>query len=103
MVDLPQPELADDAERFSLAHGEGDVVDRLHRRNLAAEQSTANREVLAQGVDQQQRLRRPTAIARVSGHAHLFSLTSIALRNPSLIRLKHIEVMKIITPGNAAT
>ena len=34
---------------------------------------------------------------------HLFSLTSIALRNPSLIRLKHIEVMKIIAPGSAAT
>ena len=35
--------------------------------------------------------------------AHLLSLTSMALRNPSLIKLKHIEVMKIIRPGRAAT
>ncbi len=103
MVDLPQPELADDAKGFALAHGEGDVVHRLHRGDLTPQQSAANREVFAQVVDQQQRLRRPAAIARISGHAHLFSLTSIALRNPSLIRLKHIEVMKIITPGSAAT
>ena len=30
------------------------------------------------------------------------SLTSIAWRSPSLIRLKHIDVTKIITPGSAA-
>jgi hypothetical protein len=34
---------------------------------------------------------------------HLFRLTSIALRKPLLIRLKHMEVMKIIAPGSAAT
>jgi hypothetical protein len=27
----------------------------------------------------------------------------MALRSPSLIKLKHIEVMKIIAPGSAAT
>ena len=103
MVDLPQPELADDAKGFALAHGEGHIVDRLHCGDLTAQKSAPNREVLAQVVDQQQWLRRAAAIARISGHIHLFSLTSIALRNPSLIRLKHIEVMKIITPGSAAT
>ena len=102
-MDLPQPDLADDAERFALADGEGDVVDRLHGGDLTVQQSAANREVLAQVIDQQQWLRRAAAVTRISGHTHLFSLTSIALRNPSLIRLKHIEVMKIITPGSAAT
>jgi hypothetical protein len=34
---------------------------------------------------------------------HLFRLTSIALRKPLLIRLKHMEVMKIIAPCSAAT
>src|SRR5215468_4312957 len=29
--------------------------------------------------------------------------TSMAWRRPSLIRLKHMEVMKIMTPGSAAT
>ena len=29
-VDLPEPRLADDAERLALAHGEADVVDRAH-------------------------------------------------------------------------
>ena len=33
---------------------------------------------------------------------YLFSFTSIALRNPSLIRLKHMDVRKIISPGSAA-
>ena len=31
------------------------------------------------------------------------SRTSMACRRPSLMRLKHIEVMKIIAPGKAAT
>ena len=30
------------------------------------------------------------------------AFTSMAARSPSLIRLKQIEVMKIITPGRAA-
>ena len=36
------------------------------------------------------------------GGGHLPS-TSMAERNPSLTMLKHIEVMKIIRPGSAAT
>jgi hypothetical protein len=72
--------------------------------------------VLAEVFDQQQRLGRAAAVAgilsvtlsRSRGRSlltlnHLFSLTSIADRNPSLIRLKHIDVTKIISPGSAAT
>ena len=95
---------ADDAERFALADGEGDVVHRLHRGDLAVEQAAADGEVLAQAFDAAAAAgpgRRGRADPRSCDH--LFSLTSIAQRNPSLIRLKHIEVTKIITPGSAAT
>src|SRR5262245_20559047 len=34
---------------------------------------------------------------------HVHSRTSMAWRRPSLIRLKHMEVMRIMTPGKAAT
>ena len=47
----------------------------------------------------------PATVARVQfqGGTHLLSLTSMAPRTPSLMRLKHIEVTKIIRPGKAAT
>src|ERR1700741_5649306 len=51
----------------------------------------------------QQRLYRAAAIVGRKGHVHGGSLMSIALRSPSLSRLKHSEVMTIATPGNAAT
>ena len=35
--------------------------------------------------------------------AGVTTVRELALRNPSLIKLKHIEVMKIITPGSAET
>lgn len=35
-------------------------------------------------------------------HRATYSFTSIAARSPSLNRLKQIEVMKIIAPGNVA-
>ena len=47
---------ADDAEGLALADGEGDVVHRLHGRDLAVQQAAAHREVLAQVV-------RPAAVA----------------------------------------
>src|SRR5208283_5877398 len=62
--------------------------------------------MLFQAAYQQQRLRRPTTIAPVGrpiGLAHDGSLMSIALRSPSLSRLKHSEVIRIATPGSAAT
>ena len=102
MVDLPQPEFADDSQCLALADREGHIVHRLHGRHLAVEQPATHRKVLAQTFDQEQRLRRAAAIAGIR-FDHLFSLTSMAERNPSLIRLKHIEVTKIITPGSAAT
>ena len=103
MVDLPQPD-SPTMPRVSPLRTEKDTSSTACTvATWRFSKSAPNREVLAQVVDQQQWLRRAAAIARISGHIHLFSLTSIALRNPSLIRLKHIEVMKIITPGSAAT
>ena len=56
---------ADDAERLALADGERHVVHRLDGRDLAVQQSAADREVLAQAFDQQQRLRRAATVARI--------------------------------------
>ena len=87
---LAAARLADDAERLAAGHLEGDAVHRLDVRDLAAEQAAAHGEELAQARHPQERLR-----------AH--SLTSMALRSPSLSRLKQIETTKIIAPGSAAT
>ena len=119
--------LAHDPEHLAGADGEVDVVDRLHPRHRAVEDAAPHREVLAQAPDVEQRGRqgrrrraarlaavRPAAPRRGGapgsfapcssprlGGAH--SRTSIALRSPSLSRLKVREVRKIIAPGSAAT
>ena len=104
--------LADDAEGFARLHIEGHVVDGLHDGLGPVEQPALEREMLGQVLVSSGRLaiglRR--YLAPAPGHerrrmlrlaAH--SRTSMAWRRPSLIRLKHIEVMKIMTPGSAAT
>jgi hypothetical protein len=96
---------ADDAERLALGNRKGNIVDRLHRRDLAIQDAAAHGKVFAQVRDDQQRLGRAAAVlgnrqdGGVGGH---YIFTSMALRKPSLIRLAQIETMKIIAPGNAA-
>mgnify|MGYP003353721728 CR=1 FL=1 len=65
-------------------------LDKVAAAASALEDAAAHGEVLAQARHAQEGLR-----------AHSF--TSMALRKPSLMRLKHIEVRKIIRPGSAAT
>ena len=107
---LAASRFADDAEHFSGLNGEADVVDRLHPCHGAVEDPAPDREVLAKVLDLEQCGR--TGAARRTGawaaiaHARrprAHSRTSIALRSPSLSRLKVSEVKKIITPGRAAT
>ena len=114
--------LADDAEGLARLQLKGNAIDGLHDGLGAAEQSALEGKMLGEVFDDQKRLgaagllgrlapwpsglsRQPETIRdcrQVSLHlAH--SRTSMAWRRPSLIRLKHIEVMKIITPGRAAT
>ena len=83
---------------------EGHIVDRAH--GLAgAEQIAAHREVLGEAGDLQQRLRAPPTSS--TGSSSTMSSSSVpmsmALRMPSLSRLKQIDTAKIITPGSAAT
>ena len=101
---------ADDADGLALGDRERHVVDRAH--GLArAEQIAAHRKMLGQAVDLQQRLRRAADDPRSapayrsverSRSWHQFRM-SMALRMPSLSRLKQIDTAKIIAPGNAAT
>ena len=70
-------------------HVERHAVHGLDDAAARAEEAALEREVLGQIADGEEQ------------PAH--SLTSIAWRSPSLIRLKHIDVTKIITPGSAAT
>ena len=90
---------ADDAERLAFQHREIDAVDGAHHG------AAAEREMLRQGARLQQRGPCPTPVAvvevRVLRHDQPF--TSIADRRPSESRLNEIEVMKIATPGSAAT
>ena len=74
-------------------HLEVHVVDGAHHAAAAAEHVALQREVLDQAPHRQQRL----------AHGGVHHLLSIAARSESLSRLKAIEVMKIITPGSAAT
>jgi hypothetical protein len=61
-------------------------------------------EMLDEVPHRQERLRRSTAIASADVVANpLHHLTSIADRRPSERRLNEIEVMKIMSPGSAAT
>src|SRR5215469_4385383 len=58
------------------------------------------REVLLEAAHEQQWVRRAAGIVQ---RAHDGNLMSIALRSPSLSKLKHSEVIRIATPGRAAT
>ena len=76
MVDLPQPDLADEAQRLALADLEAHVVDRLDLADLAPEQAGMDREVHLQADDPKQRrgLRRHGAAPLVAGsHQHATS------------------------------
>ena len=91
---------ADNADHLALVDRERDVVDRPHDA-LRAEKPAAQAEMLDEILHLQERLRRA---ADIGAPVRAFQLlTSIALRKPSLRRLKQIETMKIIAPGNAAT
>ena len=87
---------ADEADHLALVDGDRNIVDRAHDA-LGAEQPAADIEMLDQVLHLQQRLRRAADVAAPVRAFQL--LTSIALRKPSLRRLKQIETMKIITPG----
>ena len=91
---LAAARLADDAQRFARADREGQVVDGPDHRSRSALQS----EMFLQSRDRQQRARGDRVVG--SGAGHIF--TSVALRSPSLRKLKHIDVRKIIRPGRIA-
>ena len=55
VVDLPQPELAHQAERLALADVEAHAVDGMHPIDLAREDAAGNREVLLEIADGEQR------------------------------------------------
>src|SRR5258708_37977715 len=79
---------ADHAQRLAARDIEGDAVDRAHDCIGPPEQARTDGEMLDETGNAQER-------------AH--ALISMAVRKPSLSRLKEIEVMKIIAPGKAAT
>ncbi len=58
---------ADDTEGLALDDGEGHAVDRFHLADLAIEQAAGDRKILAQLLDQKQRLGRTAAVARIAG------------------------------------
>ena len=106
---LAAPGLAHDPEHLPRPDLEVDVVDRLHPRHRAVEDPAPYREVLPKVPDLEQCRRgrdttwRPAAPTGPHIRPRVHSRTSIALRRPSLSRLKVREVKKIITPGSAAT
>jgi hypothetical protein len=70
--------------------------------------------MLFQVAHDQHGLRRPAPVSWINGtrvkdrhmridDGHRYIRTSIAARNPSLTRLKQIEVTKIAAPGSAQT
>jgi hypothetical protein len=61
VVDLPQPDIADDPDRFALGNRERHVIHRAHRLALA-EEIAAHRKMFCQAIDLQQRLRGAAAI-----------------------------------------
>src|SRR5262245_2668479 len=96
--------LTDDPQGFSIADHKGDIVHRLHDGPIPAQQTALDREMLGQVLDRQKRrAHRATRTLLLASSRFVHSRTSMAWRSPSLIRLKHIDVMKIITPGKAAT
>jgi hypothetical protein len=98
---LAAARFAHHAQGLAFGDRQAEIVDRTYHLGGAAEQAAHHREVLAQAGRGQQRLSRAAAIGRGHQRVHQ-AFTSMAARRPSLIRLKQIEVMKIITPGSAA-
>ena len=100
VVDLPQPDSPTMPSTSPLSTVK--LTSSTARTTpAAAEQAAAHREVLAQGAHLQQRLLRAADVGDAVRALQL--RTSIALRMPSLNRLKQIDTVKIITPGSAAT
>src|SRR5258708_3111051 len=95
--------LANDADGLALGDTERDPVDSLYLVAGQAPEAAFGRKMLLQVAHDQQRLCRAAAIVGRKGHVHDGSLMSIALRNPSLSRLKHSEGRTIASPGKAAT
>ncbi|MNS57379.1 hypothetical protein D3C72_902630 [compost metagenome] len=96
------------AQRLALLHVEVHAVHRAHRvaAPAARERIALERKMLDQAAHAQQGLGGAAHV--FVRHAHhvddgIHSLTSMAERSPSDSRLKDIDVMKIITPGSAAT
>ncbi len=57
VVDLPQPDLAHQAQRLAARHAEAHAVDRLHRADLLAQdRARRDREVDLQVLDLQTRV-----------------------------------------------
>ena len=100
---------ADNADGLALADRKRHVIDRTHGFAFA-EQPAAHGEMLGQAIDAQQRLRLAADVLdgiEFDHFGHDFDhgqlRISMALRRPSLSRLKQIETAKIIAPGSAAT
>ena len=98
---LAAARFAHHTQGLALGDRQAEIVDRAHHLGRAPEQAARHREMLAQARRQQQRLGGAAAVGSGNQRVHQ-AFTSMAARRPSLIRLKQIEVMKIMTPGRAA-
>src|SRR5204863_3974435 len=107
---LAAARLPDDAQGLALLNIERYAVNRLDRFAAAA----LDRDMLFQVACDEHRLRGPAPVSWINGmrvkdrhmridDGHRYIRTSIAARNPSLTRLKQIEVTKIAAPGSAQT
>ena len=104
VVDLPQPLSPTTPSVSPLSTSKIDAVDGAHHRAACRTGPSLHREVLheaatptSSGCAGPPRSRGSTA------HRALHDFTSIADRSPSDSMLNAIDVMKIITPGSAAT
>jgi hypothetical protein len=64
--------LADNTQRSALGDAERDIIHRMHGAHPSVQQPTAHRKMLAQALDDQQRLSRSAAVARVRGERELW-------------------------------
>ena len=100
VVDLPQPDSPTMPSTSPLSTEK--LTSSTARTTPAlAEQAAASGKCLLKRAHLEQRLLRAADVRRRVRALQL--RTSIALRMPSLNRLKQIDTMKIITPGSAAT
>ena len=105
VVDLPQPDSPTMPSVSPLKTSRSTPSTARTMPRSLPDQLAPAAEMLHQPADREQRLGRSAAIAlgarRLEDRAH--ERTSMAERRPSDSRLNEIEVMKIITPGSAAT